>query len=147
MWKFIVDVVHAFVNSLQPDVGRGFLHVSNVFFVECGPCCWKIRPVYVTSGDQCFRASANVVSPLHRQSFREQTCFCHVYQAVQQDFRHTCKTLYLKNTIQKIADLLTSVKKNDSPVNQIDRKTRPFADIGKPNNWPILVNRFTDIGN
>ena len=31
MWKFIVDVVHDFVNSLQPDVGRGFLHVSNVF--------------------------------------------------------------------------------------------------------------------
>ena len=31
MWKFIVDVVHDFVNSFQPDVGRGFLHVSNVF--------------------------------------------------------------------------------------------------------------------
>ena len=31
MWKFIVDVVHDFVSSLQPDVGRGFLHVSNVF--------------------------------------------------------------------------------------------------------------------
>ena len=31
MWKFIVDVVHDFVNSLQPDAGRGFLHVSNVF--------------------------------------------------------------------------------------------------------------------
>ena len=31
MWKFIVDVVHDFVSSLQPDVGRGFLHVSSVF--------------------------------------------------------------------------------------------------------------------
>ena len=31
MWKFIVDVVNDFVSSLQPDVGRGFLHVSNVF--------------------------------------------------------------------------------------------------------------------
>ena len=36
MWKFIVDVVHDFVSSLQPDVGRGFLHVSNVFlFLLC----------------------------------------------------------------------------------------------------------------
>ena len=33
MWKFIVDVVHDFVTSLQPDVGRGFLHVSNVFLL------------------------------------------------------------------------------------------------------------------
>ena len=31
MQKFIVDVVHDFVISLQPDVGREFLHVSNVF--------------------------------------------------------------------------------------------------------------------
>ena len=34
MWKFIVDVVHDFVSSLQPDVGRGFLHVSNVFLLN-----------------------------------------------------------------------------------------------------------------
>ena len=34
MWKFIVDVVHDFVSSLQPDVGRGFLHVSNVFLLK-----------------------------------------------------------------------------------------------------------------
>ena len=33
MWKFIVDVVQDFVSSLQPDVGRGFLHVSNVFLL------------------------------------------------------------------------------------------------------------------
>ena len=33
MWKFIVDVVHDLVGSLQPDVGRGFLHVSNVFLL------------------------------------------------------------------------------------------------------------------
>ena len=33
MWIFIVDVVHDFVSSLQPDVGRGFLHVSNVFLL------------------------------------------------------------------------------------------------------------------
>ena len=31
MWKFTVYVVHGFVSSLQPEVGRGFLHVSNVF--------------------------------------------------------------------------------------------------------------------
>ena len=36
MWKFIVDVVHDFVSSLQPDVGRGFLHVSNVFLLNIG---------------------------------------------------------------------------------------------------------------
>ena len=36
MWKFIVDVVHDFVSSLQPDVGRGFLHVSNVFLLTQG---------------------------------------------------------------------------------------------------------------
>ena len=35
MWKFIVDVVHDFVSSLQPDVGRGFLHVSNLFLLKC----------------------------------------------------------------------------------------------------------------
>ena len=36
MWKFIGDVVHDFVSSLQLDVGRGFLHVSNVFlFILC----------------------------------------------------------------------------------------------------------------
>ena len=34
MWKFIVDVVHDFVSSIQPDVGRGFLHVSNVFLLS-----------------------------------------------------------------------------------------------------------------
>ena len=33
MWKFIIDVVHDCVSSLQPDVGRGFLHVSNVFLL------------------------------------------------------------------------------------------------------------------
>ena len=31
MWKFIIHVVHDFGSSLQPDVGRGFLQVSNVF--------------------------------------------------------------------------------------------------------------------
>ena len=31
MWKFIVDVVHNFGSSLQPDIGRGFIHVSIVF--------------------------------------------------------------------------------------------------------------------
>ena len=35
MWKFIIDVVHDFASSLQPDVGRGFLHVSNVFLFYC----------------------------------------------------------------------------------------------------------------
>ena len=33
MWKFIVDV-HDYGSSLRPDVGRGFLHVSNVFLLE-----------------------------------------------------------------------------------------------------------------
>ena len=31
MRKFIVDIVHDFGSSLQPDVGRGFLHICNVF--------------------------------------------------------------------------------------------------------------------
>ena len=34
MWKFIIYVVHDFVSSLQPDVVRGFLHVSNVFLLQ-----------------------------------------------------------------------------------------------------------------
>ena len=34
MWKFKVDVVHDFESSLQPDIGRGFLHVSNVFLLK-----------------------------------------------------------------------------------------------------------------
>ena len=33
MRKFIVDVGHDFGSSLQPDVGRGVLHVSNVFLL------------------------------------------------------------------------------------------------------------------
>ena len=38
MWKFMIYVVHDFVSSLQPDVGRGFLHVSNVFlYIEHSP--------------------------------------------------------------------------------------------------------------
>ena len=44
MWKFIVDVVRDFVSSLQPDVGQGFLHVSNVFLfidgVSAGESIW-----------------------------------------------------------------------------------------------------------
>ena len=40
MWKFIVDVVHDFVSSLQPDVGRGFLHVSNVFLYYIAVFTW-----------------------------------------------------------------------------------------------------------
>ena len=31
MWKFIFDVAYDFIISLQPDVGRRFLHVSNVY--------------------------------------------------------------------------------------------------------------------
>ena len=34
MWKFIVDDVHDFERSPRPDVGRGFLHVSNVFLLD-----------------------------------------------------------------------------------------------------------------
>ena len=45
MWKFIVDVVHDFVSSLQPDVGRGFLHVSNVFLFKCG---WLLIGIHLT---------------------------------------------------------------------------------------------------
>ena len=36
MWKFIVDFVHDFGSSLRLDVGRGFLHVSNVFLFIYG---------------------------------------------------------------------------------------------------------------
>ena len=62
MWKFIVDVVHDFVSSLQPDVGRGFLHVSNVFLFVVhitGPFQYLIRRLIVRSlnvlkvRDQC----------------------------------------------------------------------------------------------
>ena len=41
MWKFIADVVHDFGCSLRPDVGRCFLHVSNVsllFIVNVSVC-------------------------------------------------------------------------------------------------------------
>ena len=33
MEKFIIYVAHDFVSSLQPDVGWGFLHASNVFLL------------------------------------------------------------------------------------------------------------------
>ena len=49
MWKFIVDVVHDFVSSLQPDVGRGFLHVSNVFLLNSQKTpCISVYIKYVT---------------------------------------------------------------------------------------------------
>ena len=38
--KFIVDVVHDLRNSLPPDAGQGFLHVSNMFlFYIIWKCC------------------------------------------------------------------------------------------------------------
>ena len=43
MWKFIVDVVHDFVSSLQPDVGRGILHVSNLFLFCFLVFCYKMN--------------------------------------------------------------------------------------------------------
>ena len=51
MWKFIVDVVHDFVSSLQPDVSRGFLHVSNVFLLNMlSPTIFlRLFSVYATS--------------------------------------------------------------------------------------------------
>ena len=36
MLNFIVDVVHDFGSSLRPNVGRGFLYVSNVFLLSLG---------------------------------------------------------------------------------------------------------------
>ena len=45
MWKFIVDVVHDFVSSLQPDVSRGFLHVSNVFLLIYQSAC-RLRTMW-----------------------------------------------------------------------------------------------------
>ena len=47
MWKFVVDVVHDFVSSLQPDVGRGFLHVSNVFLLEFTIMCIDDITVFI----------------------------------------------------------------------------------------------------
>ena len=42
MGKFMIYVVQDFVSSLQPDVGRGFLHVSNVFlFLSPGLFGWR----------------------------------------------------------------------------------------------------------
>ena len=49
MWKFIVDVVQDFVSSLQPDIGRGFLHVSNVFLLNYG-----VWGYWVGGGGVCF---------------------------------------------------------------------------------------------
>ena len=49
MWKFIVDVVHDFVSSLQPDFGRGFLHVSNVFLFMMP----FVHPVYFECCSYC----------------------------------------------------------------------------------------------
>ena len=43
VWKFMVDVVHDFGSSLRPDVGRGFLHVSNVSLLYLG----MRRDVYI----------------------------------------------------------------------------------------------------
>ena len=43
IWKFIIDVVHDFASSLQPDVGRGFLHVSNVFLFQVA----LVIPMYI----------------------------------------------------------------------------------------------------
>ena len=48
MWKFIVDVVHDFVSSLPPDVGRGFLHVSNVFLL-----IWAVNVMYLLCNNDC----------------------------------------------------------------------------------------------
>ena len=61
MWKFIVDVVHDFVSSLQPDVGRGFLHVSNVFLfvMGSGPLACEFP-----------RAQANFGGSLHRNTLQ-----------------------------------------------------------------------------
>ena len=44
MWKFIVDVVNDFASSLQPDVGRGFLHVSNLFLFLIGTLLGYLLP-------------------------------------------------------------------------------------------------------
>ena len=47
MWKFIVDVVHDFGSSLWPDVGREFLHVSNVFLFLIINIIFCHRPIAV----------------------------------------------------------------------------------------------------
>ena len=54
MWKFIVDVVHDFVSSLQPDVGRGFLHVSNVFLFQHLDCAGCTAPPWCHDDIQAF---------------------------------------------------------------------------------------------
>ena len=71
MGKFIVDVVHDFVSSLQPDVGRGFLHVSNVFlldlfcFLPLSPPGWRVIVVTVLAGGRAaWRAAARLAEPI-----------------------------------------------------------------------------------
>ena len=57
MWKFIVNIVHDFVSSLQPDVGRGFLHVSNVFLlyvaslVQCDSYVFRLCALVITMAE------------------------------------------------------------------------------------------------
>ena len=65
MWKFIVDVVHNFVSSLQPDVGRGFVHVSNVFLLSSQVAPWVvIMTTYGAASDgMCFFLFHKTVSP------------------------------------------------------------------------------------
>ena len=69
MWKFIGDVVHEFVSSFQPDVGRGFLHVSNVFLL------WMYQ-VYVIqfSRECCLTFIGDLCTNSHDSAFVIKTC-------------------------------------------------------------------------
>ena len=57
MWKFIVDGVHDFGSSLWLDVGRGFLHVSNVLLlllmkIYCRAFIFRLHPWLHTLGSE-----------------------------------------------------------------------------------------------
>ena len=81
MWIFIVDVVHDFESSLQPDVGRGFLHVSNVFLflsaVTCTSCCIcfisgasSFCVIHIFMNIYCSPGPSSLLNLLHAKFFR-----------------------------------------------------------------------------
>ena len=92
MWKFIVDVVHEFVSSLQPDVGRGFLHVSNVVLFEELPTILSV-PSWSGEKDCHFNCSEDeneiMILPLmYRSRFHWQLWIIWIYFNEYQEETH-----------------------------------------------------------
>ena len=64
MWKFIVDVVDDCGSSLRPDVGRGFLHVSNVFLFKLFPNGDQNGPYRTVLNKNSEKYKATIKKPL-----------------------------------------------------------------------------------